>query len=210
MNPSLLIIAGAVALGVIVLIIGFSFGRKSSQTNSKSTKGDSSRSRVYEVQMRDHRNSFITATVLTVILVSVALLEWSSYQFRNEWPSLIAPTTSLRRGQSFGRGDADYYVDAWYRFDLNGTRYSGSGRLSYAEESRRNQAYDNLNSGSGLRVWYHPLIPHLNLPWKIGPVFAIIVLTVSGLTALGMVSSGVALISTKMKGGPKQKPPLKI
>jgi hypothetical protein len=207
MNLSLLIIGGSVVLGLIVLLVGFLWGRR--QSGDSFNRSEMSRSRVYDLQIRDHRNSLIIATVLTFIFVGMGLLEWSTFQFRNEWPSIIAATTTIQRGEAIGRrgGDA-YYVDAWYRFTINGTRYNGSGRLGYEEQSRRDQAYNNLNAGSGLRVWYHPLIPAINLPSKIGPVFAIVVLSIGALTALGMISSGVALINTKIKGGPKQKPVL--
>jgi hypothetical protein len=205
MSPTVLIFGGAIGLGALLLIIGLFYEWRHKRQTAR-PKAEVSRSRVYEVQMRDHRRSLVWTTVITIILVSVALLEWSSFQFHSEWSTASAQATRLQRGESYRRGDTDYYVDVWYRFTINETRYEGSGRLSYEQEGRRDEVYNSLNGGSTLRVWYHPLVPFISFAWKTGPVFSIAVLAIASLTGLGMISSGVALITTRLKGGPKQRP----
>ncbi len=216
MNPSLLILGGAVGLGTLLLIVGIIYERRHHQqksaVKSKLNKPEPSRSRVYELQMRDHRRSLIWTTTFTALFIAIGLFEWLSFNFQPAWPTMDTHSFSLYREEARERRTRRpvYFLYVDYTYVVRGERYLGRAEYKSYDVADIDQRYNELNGGMPLRVWYHPLIPAIGLHYRVGPVFAFAMFSIAGLCGLGVLSSGVSLVTTKLKGGPKQRVELKI
>lgn len=199
LSPSMLILGGAVGVGVMLLIVGLVFERRQKLPPKSADKPV--HSRLYEHEMRGHRNSFIWTGSITALLVAVALLEWSTFDFAMQWPSANAYATRLDRFEAMGRRTGwSYSLDVEYYYDVKDSRYSGSARFGYDDEAIRDQIYTQLNGGGVLQIWYHPLFPFISLANPTGPVFALVMFGLAALTGLGVISSGMGMLNTWLCG----------
>lgn len=198
-QPSMLILGGAVGLGIMLLIVGLMFERRQKLPLTSADKPV--RSRVYEHEMRGHRKSFIWTGSITALLVAAALLEWSTFDFAMQWPSINAYASRLYRFEAMGRRTGwSYSLDVEYYYDVKDSRYSGSTRFGYDGEAVRDQLYTHLNSGGALQIWYHPLLPSISFANPTGPVFALVMFGLAALTGLGVISSGMGMLNTWLRG----------